>query len=245
MNSNSGIIPFVIICLSLLISCSDQNPSSDAELMLLYQESEPGMDTYMTRVLVNKQFMRMDEGADQTNFTLYDRDKNIIYTVSHENQTIMQVKPVKSDYKIERKLTLDARKIEDSDLPAIEGVQPVHYQLQVNDKSCADVYVIKGLHKEAVLAMAGFKRVLASIHLSNLKNTPAEMQDDCFLAHDVLSPSRSMQFGFPILEHGADGVSRLLVDFERDFKPGAGVYELPQGYRIMNMAGGAVDTEPL
>jgi hypothetical protein len=237
------LIPFVLVCVSLLVSCSDKTTQPEADLMLMYQESEPGMDPYMTRVLVNKQYMRLDEGADQSNFTLYDRQKNIIYTISHENRTVMQVMPVKSDNKIDRKLTLDARRLEDSSLPAIEGVQPVHYQLQVNEKSCADVYVIKGLHEEAVLAMAEFKRVLASIHLGNINNTPADMQDDCFLAHHVLYPSRSMQFGFPILEQSADGVSRLLVDFNRDHKTTPGIYELPQEYRMINMAGNPVDTE--
>jgi hypothetical protein len=245
MNRRTIIIPFVIVCVSLLVSCSDEPTPPAAELMLMYQESEPGMDPYMTRVLVNKQYMRLDEGADQSNFTLYDRQKNIIYTVSHENRTIMQVTPVKSNNKIERKLILDAKKLDDSSLPSIEGQQPVHYQLQVNDKFCADVYVIKGLHEEAIQAMAGFKRILASIHLSTINNTPADMQDECFLAHDVLSPSRSMQFGFPILEQGADGVARLLVDFDRQYKTGPEVYKLPQDYRMINMAGTAIDSESL
>ena len=243
MTRRTVLIPFVLVCVSVLVSCSDKSAQPEADLMLMYQESEPGMDPYMTRVLVNKQYMRLDEGADQSNFTLYDRQKNIIYTVSHENRTVMQVTPVKSDNKIDRKLSLDARRLEDSSLPTIEGEQPVHYQLQVNEKSCADVYVIKGLHEEAVLAMTEFKRVLASIHLVNINNTPADMQDDCFIAHHVLSPSRSMQFGFPILEQSADGVSRLLVDFNRDHKTAPGVYELPQDYRMINMAGNPVDIE--
>lgn len=69
------------------------------------------------------------------------------------------------------------------------------------------------------------------------------MQDDCFLAHDVLSPSRRMQFGFPILEQNADGVSRLLVDFDRDYKTGSDIYQLPQDYRVIDMAGTAVGME--
>ncbi len=243
MNRSNGVFPLVIVCLSLLVSCSDKGADPDTDLMLMYQESEPGMEPYMTRVLVNKQFMRLDDGVDQSNFTLYDRKQNVIYTVSHENQTIMQVQSVNSKHKIERKLSLDAKKLDDASLPAIEGKQPIHYQLQVNDKTCADVYVIKGLHEEAMLAMAEFKRILASIHLSTINNTPADMQDECFLAHDVLSPSRSMQFGFPILEQGADGVSRLLVDYDRAYKAASDVFSLPPNYRLINMAGTAVDTE--
>jgi hypothetical protein len=227
----------------LLSACTSDEMTTDtpSDLMLMYQESEPGIDAYMTRVLVNKHFMRLDEGGDQTNYTLYDRQKNIIYTVSHAEKTIMQVKPVKTDNKITRKLVLDAKKLADKDLPEIAGQQPVHYQLKVNNAVCSDVFVVDDMHREAMLAMQEFNRVLASIHLKNIKNTPESMQDDCFLAHHVMSPSRSMQFGFPILEQNANGVTRLLVDFDKHFKVDSDVFSLPEGYRSINMAGTSLD----
>ncbi len=245
MNKMTGLPVFLIACIAFLAACSDDKQQTQADLMLMYQESEPGLDPYMTRVLVNKQFMRLDEGGDDSNFTLYDRDKNLVYTVSHENRTVMQVKAVKSQHKIERPLTLDAKKMDVKELPAIEGKQPTHYQLLVNDKSCADVYVIKDLHEDAVQAMTGFKRILASIHLSTINNTPADMQDECFLAHDILAPTRTMQFGFPIMEQGANGVGRLLTDFDRNYKAAPDIYKLPQGYRVIDMAGNALDAESL
>lgn len=222
---------------------SDENQQAlPADLMLMYQETEPGIDAYMTRVLVNKDYMRLDEGGDQTNYTLYDRKENIIYTISHEEKTIMQVKPLKSDNKITRKLVMDAKKIKDKDIPLINGQQPIHYELKVNDTVCTEVFVIDGIHKEAVEAMQEFNRLLASVHLKNMENTPDAMQDDCFLAHHILSPSRSMQFGFPILEQSANGMSRLLVDFDSHFNVAEGVYDLPEGYRRVDMAGVSIET---
>lgn len=223
----------------VLVGCSsdDMKVEPPSDLMLMYQESEPGVDTYMTRVLVNQDFLRLDEGADQSNYTLYDRKENVIYTVSHEERTIMQVKPVKSDNVIKRKLVMDARKLEDKTIPSIAGQQPVHYELKVNDVVCAEVFVIDGIHAEAIKAMQEFNRLLASVHLKNLENTPEAMQEDCFLAHHISSPSRSLQFGFPIMEQGANGVSRMLVDFKANFEVDQGVYLLPEGYRSVNMAG--------
>jgi len=227
----------------ILSSCTSDEaiPETPSDLMLMYQESEPGIDAYMTRVLVNKHFMRLDEGADESDYTLFDRQKNIIYTVSHDQKSIMQVNPVKTDNKIKRQLILDARKLEDKDLPSVAGQQPVHYQLMVNDAVCADVFVVEDMHQEAVTAMQEFNRVLASVHLKNIENTPESMQDDCFLAHHVMSPSRTMQFGFPILEQHIDGVSRLLVDFDKHFKVDPVVFSLPGGYRSVNMAGTSLD----
>ena len=242
--SNSFInLMLTSILMLVLVGCSSDDMKADvpSDLMLMYQESEPGVDTYMTRILVNQDFLRLDEGADQSNYTLYDRQKNVIYTVSHEEKTVMQVMPVKSDNAIERKLVMDAKKLEDKTIPSIAGQQPIHYELKVNDVVCAEVFVIDGIHAEAIKAMQEFNRLLASVHLKNLENTPESMQDDCFLAHHIVSPSRSLQFGFPIMEQGANGVSRELVDFKDQFKVDASVYLLPEGYRSVDMAGVALE----
>lgn len=224
-------------------SSGERQEEIPADLMLLYQEQEPGIDAYLTRVLVNEDFMRLDEGGDQTNYTLYDRRKNIIYTVSHEEKTIMQVMPLKSDNTIKRELIMDAKKIQDKDIPLVNGQQPIHYKLMVNDAVCTEVFVIDGIHKEAIKAMQEFNRLLATVHLKNIENTPDTLQDDCFLAHHILSPSRNMQFGFPILEQSADGVSRLLIDFDAHFDAAAGIYDLPKGYRRVDMAGDSIEAD--
>lgn len=229
----------VVVVFFVLVSsaCTSDKVMNDmpSDLMLMYQESEPGIDAYMTRVLVNKNFMRLDEGGDQTNYTLFDRQKKIIYTVSHDERTVMQVNPVKTTNKIKRTLVLDAKKLKNEDLPEVDGQQPVQYQLMVNDVMCAEVFVVDDLHQEAMTAMQEFNRLLASVHLKNIDNTPESMQDDCFLAHHVMSPSRNMQFGFPILEINASGVTRLLVDFDKYYKVNPGVFSLPEDYRSVNM----------
>lgn len=231
-----------IISMSLLLSCTtDKTTQQSSDLMLMFQESEPGIDPYPTRVLVNKQFLRLDEGSDQSNFTLFDRKNNIIYTVTHEQKRIMQIKPVKTGNTVTRNLEMDAKKLNDKEMPSIEGQQPVHYQLQVNGHVCSDVYVLKGFNEEVNTAMSDFKKILASIHLGNINNTPAEMLDDCFLAHEVKHPSRSMQFGFPVLQQDANGAMRLLVDFNRSYKAAPELFKLPPDYRMTDMSGASLD----
>ncbi len=242
MNRLSIISIVSIFSMSFLLSCtSEEAVQKSTDLMLLYQESEPGIDPYSTRVLLTEQFLRLDEGSDQSNFTLFDREKNIIYTVAHEQKRIMQVKPVKTENTVTHRLEMDANKLDDKELPSIEGKRPVHYQLQVNGHVCSDVYVIKDFNEEVNTAMSEFKRILASIHLGNINNTPAEMLDECFLAHEVKYPSRSMQFGFPILQKDANGATRLLLDYKRDYKASPDLFKLPPDYRMTDMSGASLD----
>ena len=129
---------------------------------------------------------------------------------------------------------MDAKKINDAAMPKVEGKVPGHYQLTVNDKICATVISVKGLHEKAIGALNEFRRSLVSTHLKNLANTPSEMQDECFLAHNVYSPSRTLQFGLPIFEEDNNGVKRILIDYKDAVKTNALLYTLPADYRYIN-----------
>lgn len=243
MIKNLGNTLFVFFISLLISACSsDSTQTSESDVMMVFQETELGSEPFITRVLVSNDFMRLDEGDDASDFTLLDRNSHIIYTVTHAQQRIMQITPRETDNKVDQKLVMDAKKISNSDIPEIEGQQPLHYQLQVNDKVCSEVYVIKDFSPQVSTALREFQQILASIHLANLNNTPVEMLDDCFLAHDVKTPSRNLQFGFPILQRDENGSSRLLVDYDHDFQLNATVFDLPKNYRMTDMSGAAIET---
>ncbi|HEC29716.1 MAG TPA: hypothetical protein ENI65_09045 [Gammaproteobacteria bacterium] len=230
---------FIITVLSALVFIAGCSTSTDnqkqGDLMLMYQESENGVEPYASRVLVTDKFLRLDDGYEQSDFTLYDRSTRTIYTVLREEQSIMKLKPVKTSVKVEKKLLMDARKLNDKDIPSIEGMFPIHFQLLVNNKLCSDVFAVKGLHKKAVIALGEFRRTLAEMHLKNLYKTPEELRDDCFIAHDILSPSRTMQFGLPVYQFDVNGKKRMLVDYNRHYKSKPDLYVLPKNYKTTIM----------
>jgi len=230
MKKLAGSIIFICIA-TLSIACSQgEQQASTGDLMLLYEDSEPGIDAFPTRLLVNDDFLRMDDGTDDSGYTLFDRQKKIIYSVSHENKMILKLVAKETKQRLQRKLVMNARKLEDSGMPDIDGKKAIHYQLTVNDKLCANVIAIKGLHVKAVRALNEFRRVMVNVHLKNLANTPVEMQDECFLAHYIASPSRTLQFGLPVLEQDVRGLSRLLIDYKDNMKVNPLIYTLPEGY---------------
>lgn len=228
----------------LVQGCSQQAEKAEAkpggDLMLLYMESEPGVEPYQSRLLINKDYMRMDDGKDEGDYTLYDRNKQTIYSVTHGEQSILKLEQVTTKNRIKRKLILDAVKLHDKDVPKVEGKSPVQYRLLVNNKSCSTIYAVKGLHPEAIAALREFRRILASVHLSKLNNTPSEMRDECFLAHEVQVPGRILQYGLTVYEASLSGFKRILVDYKNGVKHNPLLYKLPKAYRINTMTGAVV-----
>lgn len=232
-----------------IVACSDggatqHNLASGESLMLLFQETEPGVDPYATRMLINNAYVRMDDGNAAGDYVLFDRDAETIYSVSHANRSILVVhsKPVVGQSPIP--LEMDARRSKHPDAPPVAGQQPVQYTLLVNGQSCSQVMVVPGMLQEGIIALREFRRVLAGQHAENLPKTPKEMLDPCFVAYHVFAPVQHLQYGFPIQQWDTEGVGRSLVDYDEAFKTDSELFVLPQSYQRMGVGlGGGVAVE--
>jgi len=208
-------------------------------LLLSYIEKEPGIDPYENRIIITPDFLRMDDGTDESDFTLFNRREKVIYSVSHDSRSALVLRELASDIKSPLPLKLDEQQVEMSEAPLIEGKTPLHYRLLVNDQLCRDTIVVPDLHVEAIQAMREFRQVLASVHKANVPNTPDDMQDPCFLADDVFWHNRSLKYGFPIREWTPTGFSRSLVDYKFNVPTSAGIFMIPEGYLRTTAPGGA------
>jgi len=65
---------------------------------VIYHDQDPGSEPYVTRILVNERFMRLDDGQDGGDFVLFDRKKGEVVNVLHEMKVLMRVtgKPLPS-----------------------------------------------------------------------------------------------------------------------------------------------------
>ena len=229
----------VVLALAGLSGCSDEAEPPVGELMLMFQDQEPGIEPYATRMLINDDYLRLDDGVDSSDYVLFDRQLQTIYSVSHVNRTILvvQSKPVQGEPPI--KLELDAKRAEHPDAPEVAGTQPVEHSLTVNDKACSRVMSVPDFLSEGVEAMREFQRTLAGQHAENLPKTPVEMLDPCFVAYHVFAPVRNLQYGFPVQQWDVDGNSRALVDYQRGLSVDPGLFTLPESYRRMGVGGEA------
>ena len=74
----------------LLIVCSGVNAGVRGSV-LWYAEQEAGVEPYKVRYIINRDFMRSDEGSDEGGFVLLDRAEQQIYSVVPQNRTILHI----------------------------------------------------------------------------------------------------------------------------------------------------------
>lgn len=231
----------VLLVLSsfLIVACSKSQPGP---LMLLYSEAEHNVEPYLSRTIITDQFVRMDYNVDDEDFILFDRKAEKIYSVNHSDKTVMEIgkRPVDIESPIALNLSEGARAIEE-DAPKISGHPLRHIQLMVNDVQCMDLMVAEKLLPRASQAMQEYLTLLSGEHARILPAIPADMHEPCDLAQHIYAPTRQYSQGFPILERHKTGYSRTLLDYQEDYEPAKGLFDLPKDYRRYTPESGLIE----
>ncbi len=255
MRSRYVIVAMLVSLVTLLAGCEGKpsnaagTPASKTTgrsmvLMLKYQESEPGVDPYVTRVLISPRFVRFDDDKDDSDYVLFDRKLRTIYSVGHDNRAILvvhdrritEVSPVVLKPGIDTSI--------DKAAPRIGGHQTRRVRLLVNGKVCRRMYVVPGMLPEAVQALKEFRRVLAGKLAANISKTPVGLQDPCFLQDEVFTSQRKLQYGLPIQEWKNNDSTRLLVDYNEQYPVLDSLFTLPPGYRRYTVGKQGMRDEP-
>lgn len=223
----------VVLAALMLAGCSGSEeevaavePSGD--LVLHFQESEPGIEPYAVRMLITPAYVRIDDGYDESGFVLYDRSSRSIYSVTHDDRQILKIEYRPVSIEPPRELVYAEKESSDPQAPTIDGKLPVHYELLTNGQTCHEVVAVPGLLEDARLALGEYHQALAGEQAANLFKTPPEYQSDCMLSNLVFAPVRYLEYGFPIQERTHDGYMRALVDYEIDAELAPELFVLPE-----------------
>lgn len=210
----------------------EQKPVSETGATLLnFVEHERGVDPYPTRLIVTEKFLRFDDGEGSADFVLLDRDKDVIYSVNSEEQTVMAVHEKQIDIQPPFELELTHKQLSDLDkAPEIEGNQPRHYQFSANGEKCYEVIAVQGLLPEVVTALQEFTDLLASDSKVTFNSLPADLHKPCDISMNTFAAGRHLAFGFPIQEWSVNGSGRALVDYQLNYQPDESLFTLPADY---------------
>ncbi|MCW8900487.1 MAG: hypothetical protein OQK75_05055 [Gammaproteobacteria bacterium] len=222
-----------LMIVSVLFSCAKKEY---ADTLVLFMEKEEGVEPYQTRMIITKDFVRIDDGDGDKDFVLFNRNTKVVHSVSAGEKTVMAIheKKLKKGQKFEPpfKLTHSVKKMPAmKDAPAIEGEKAKHYQLITNDKVCYDVISVKDLMPNVVKALKEFHQHMALDSIVTFNNFPADMQNACDMAATTFKPARQFEFGFPIQEWGMREYSRSLIDYDLNYKADSKLFVLPEGYK--------------
>lgn len=200
--------------------------------MLLYQKSEPGIEPYPSRFIVTEKMMRLDDGVDGGDFALLDRENRIIYSIAHDDRTVLEIPFRPVDVESPLKLDLKDKNVPTGkDVPAIGGKRPSHHRLFAGDKSCYDVVAVDGLLSDSVRAMREFREIMAGEHAATLNFVPADQQEACDLGLNIYRNGWPLEYGLPVQEWDGQGNGRILVNFDAEYSVDSELFELPEGYQ--------------
>ncbi len=196
--------------------------------LLVYKVQEPGVENYISRILVTPEKLRMDEGSDNGGYTLYDRKTGMIFNVDPEEETVIVFEPPVRQPQPPADMKLSVQRKAEPQAPHVEGKAPTSIKLMVNGKSCRELLVIDHSMEDAVAALRELYKALARIQYPTAHMPGTEMSD-CELSEYVYAPERAWTQGLPLWDIMA-GKRRLLVDFRKDFSVDRGVFQVPESY---------------
>ncbi|HED33553.1 MAG TPA: hypothetical protein ENJ08_04935 [Gammaproteobacteria bacterium] len=216
--------------LFLLMLISEAGASEIKNLALYYDEVEEGLEAQHMRYLINDQFMRIDDGSEQADFILFDIRGKIIYSVNHDDQTILKI-----EYKKWQKPEFDFSQTDDlkalPDAPEIHNKQVYSYQFKAGGQVCTQVFLIKNTWPQQMKTMYLYQQVLSGQQVATLKNTPVELHTPCFLVDQVYHAGDYYQMGMPVQITYSRGYAKLLRDF-KEIKVDEALFELPKAYEV-------------
>jgi hypothetical protein len=199
----------LILCFNSLAVFADVNVTS-----FMYIEKESRTDPVNVRYLVSKEFIRIDNGALEDDFLLYDRKKKIIYRVNRSDKSILAIKFYKWTQP-EFSFSMDINKKTLADAPEISGKKVLDYSATANNEICHQVQLIPDLYSEEMQAFIEYQNVLSGLQVKILSNTPVEMQTPCFLVDQIYNAGDYYRLGLPVRIWHSRGYVKLLKNYTR------------------------------
>jgi len=192
---------------------------------VIYHDQDPGSEPYVTRILVNERFMRLDDGQDGGDFVLFDRKKGEVVNVLHEMKVLMRVtgKPLPSS----RPVTY---RVEERTEQVKKGTMRV--QIRADGVLCSETVSASDMLPDAARAISEYKTALAFTQLQTYLNTPEDLRQPCDLLHHVWESGRSLEYGLPLEERDYAGRVRKYSGSTTKTLDSLW-FTLPEGYATM------------
>jgi hypothetical protein len=235
---NDRISKGLVGALLMLVTLPAVGAQMQAEL-LLYRIESPGEEVTFNRLLVTAAFLRLDKGSQDSGYILYDRRQRLIYSVDHENRSILVIDPPPLTETIKQQApTISLQAVGPADAPEVGGVKPQQWVLNVAGKPCRNAFVLPGVMPKAAAAYGEYLRLLSQQQAQALTAIPAEFQDACDNAVHVFAADGLLRKGLPLNVWDSRGYRESLIDFRKAFTVTDNEFILPAGYARMPMQTG-------
>ncbi|MGD9164774.1 MAG: hypothetical protein PVF13_08440 [Chromatiales bacterium] len=132
-----------MIVASLIIAALPAVGAQMQAALLLYRIVSPGEEAYFHRLLSTPSFLRLDKGARDRGYILYDREKRVIYSVDHEERSILIIDPPPLTQELkEQAPAIELQVVETAQMPKVGNMEPRQWRLSVAGQTCRDAFVL-------------------------------------------------------------------------------------------------------
>lgn len=209
-----------------------QGPILAAELnaqAFWYEELEQDVPPSLHRYLVTDHFMRIDSGKAADDFILFDTSKKIIYSINHDDQSILTIETKSWQLpEFEFKQHQVTSKLEAA--PKLFGKTVSNYRLFADKELCSEIQLVPDVYTKSREMFRNYQMVLSGQQVQSLFNTPQEMRNPCFLIDQVFNAGEYFDQGLPVQEWHSRGYVRLLKDV-KSLKVDEKLFSLPENYQ--------------
>ena len=197
---------------------------------VIITENEPGIGQYVSRLLLSKEYLRLDDGRDEGDFTLFNRKTHEIHSFNHEDQSHLIMKPIAAkaiDFKLDFKVDQNAME----DAPSVGGISPVQHQYYADTRLCKQSINVAGLLPQMTQALADYEQALVAQNSQTLERIPSGVRSSCYMANNYLYASDYLKNGFPLFVMDDLGRQKKLESFRQIDMP-ATLFEPVSGYQV-------------
>jgi len=195
-----------------------------------FSEREEGIGAYPVRYIITKDKIRIDDDNDAGDYVLYDDKKRMIYSVNHDDQTILVIKHNEWEipsFKFQRNVSWN--QLEDA--PEINGKKVITYWLSAGKTICSEAQVVEGFLSNESALLKRYKQTLSGEQVTSLVATPEDMRTPCLLVDKVYNLGSVYDKGFPIQQWHLNGLKRIMLSYKTDEKISSKLFDLPVDYK--------------
>ncbi|VAW58703.1 hypothetical protein MNBD_GAMMA08-751 [hydrothermal vent metagenome] len=204
------IIYLLLMAFLINVSASAKGIKS---LVLFYDEIEQGVGVQNMRYIINENYLRIDDGKDNADFILFDVKQKIIFSINHEDQTILKIEN-NSWQRPQLSFEVDIKQQLMPGAPKVFNQAVYSYVVNANDMACTQVSFVKDKYLKDMQVLYLYQQVLSGQQVATLKNTPKDMHTPCFLIDQVYHAGEYYKLGLPIHISYSRGYEKFLKSFK-------------------------------
>ncbi len=219
------------LCVLLLLgggALQAQAPSTITEV--IFEEIEPGIEPYYSRLLLNERFLRLDDGRDQGDFVLFNLDTHEIHSFNHEERSHLMMRPLEPkplDFELDFKVV----KSELADAPRVNNLSPLQQLFFADAQLCKRSINVAGFLPQLTRALIDYEQAIVAQNIQTFDQVPASVRSACYVANNYLQASAYLEVGFPLFVIDDQQRQKKLISFRRIEKSDA-LFEQPADYSL-------------